>query len=186
MKIWFVLLFVAGITPGGSGVGAFPTLQQALENSFPGARIGVEDVLLTEAEQQRISELSGLVASNSYRLLRAADGEGILLGMATVSVHRIKTKRQSLLISWDEDGRLLRPQLLGFAEPRQYLPRANWFKQFDGLVLSSDLRLRSGIDGVSGATLSSRVAVSSAREALALDLLLATRDLPQLDLKKLK
>ena len=91
---------------------------------------------------------------------------------------KVRTKRQALLIAMNSEGVLAGITVLGFAEPRNYLPRAKWFALFQGHRLDEQLRLRKGIDGVSGATLTSRATVAAARRALAVHAVLAASPLP--------
>ena len=55
-----------------------------------------------------------------------------------------------------------------FAEPKDYLPRAKWYAQFVGCKLDGRLRLKRGIKGVTGATLTARATTGAARRMLAL------------------
>ena len=53
-------------------------------------------------------------------------------------------------------------------EPEEYLPRPSWYAQFIGKRLDDDLRLKRGIKGVTGATLTARATTDAARRLLAL------------------
>ncbi len=65
-----------------------------------------------------------------------------------------------------------------FAEPREYLPPGKWLQRLDGWPLNDNLHLKKGIDGITGATLSSRAAVNAARRSLALWKVLQERNEP--------
>ena len=71
------------------------------------------------------------------------------------------------MVHFSEDGTILDVVLCKFKEPVRYKPSEKWLKQFDGKKLNEDLRLKRGIDGISGATLTARATVSSVRTILA-------------------
>jgi hypothetical protein len=60
-----------------------------------------------------------------------------------------------------------RLEVLAFAEPEEYLPRARWYGQFLGRALDDELNLGRGIRGVSGATLTARATTRAVRRVLA-------------------
>ena len=61
-----------------------------------------------------------------------------------------------------------RVEILSFSEPEEYLPRKRWTDLFHGRKLDDDLRLRRGVHGISGATLSAEAATQAVRRVLAL------------------
>jgi Na+-translocating ferredoxin:NAD+ oxidoreductase RnfG subunit len=58
--------------------------------------------------------------------------------------------------------------VLAFHEPPEYLPTDRWIGQFPGRKLDDDLKLGAGIQGITGATLSTQAMTSGVRRALAL------------------
>jgi len=68
----------------------------------------------------------------------------------------------------DPVGRIGRIEVLSFDEPPEYLPRAAWYRQFDGRKLDAELELRRAIRPVAGATLTARATTDAARRVLAL------------------
>ena len=75
-------------------------------------------------------------------------------------------------------GAIERIERIAFAEPKQYAPRESWYRQFDGRVLDQDLRLKRGIRGITGATLSARATAAFARRVLAVHGVVAARPSP--------
>ena len=65
-----------------------------------------------------------------------------------------------------EEGEIIDIFLCKFKEPVKYKPSKKWLNQFIGKTLNEDLRLKRDIDGVSGATLTSRATIKSVREIL--------------------
>jgi hypothetical protein len=175
MKLALLLLLFSTLNAGGHGGTAFPTSEEAIKDLFPGSTLRLDYITLSSPEQKRASDLAGTTVSSKNKLWRVVGEEGELLGFALIDTHRVRNKRESLLISWTEDGRALGPRVLGFAEPLQYLPRAKWYGQFKGKALKDSLRLRGDIDGISGATLSARATVKAVRRGLAIDEVLSAR-----------
>jgi hypothetical protein len=68
-----------------------------------------------------------------------------------------------------------RVEVLAFDEPPDYLPRAEWYRQFDGRPLDAELDLRRAIRPVTGATLTARSTTDAVRRVLALHGALAER-----------
>ncbi|MDP6941351.1 MAG: FMN-binding protein [Planctomycetota bacterium] len=162
LLLCFVLFSLAG------GDSKFPTREEALSQLIPEAKWSVETVYLSKATRKRAKELAGSKVSGVVRGYQATSKEGKHLGWAIVDTHRVRAKGESLMFAVSPEGKLLGSRVLGFAEPRDYLLPAKWFKQLEGRVLDDQLHLKKGVDGVTGATLSSRAAVNATRRALAL------------------
>jgi FMN-binding domain len=63
------------------------------------------------------------------------------------------------------DGKLTKAVMLAFHEPPEYQPPARWLAKLAGKK-NEELVLNYGIDGISGATLSVRAALDSARKVI--------------------
>ena len=86
---------------------------------------------------------------------------------ASFYTKKVRSKSQTIMVHFAEDGTILDVVLCKFKEPVRYKPSEKWLKQFDGKKLNDDLRLKKDIDGISGATLTARATVSSVRTILA-------------------
>jgi len=144
------------------------TLEEALALCFPGATIERGTAYLTESQLARAKELAREPVESAivhpYRALR----DGVLVGTAWVDVHRVRSLRETLFVAVGSDQRVLRVELLAFAEPQEYIPRGSWYEQFRGRALDDELDLRRGIRGVTGATLTARATTAAVRRVLAL------------------
>lgn len=155
---------------------ALLTVEEALELCFPDCTIRRGTVFLEEDEVERVEELSGVrdirAIAHPYE---AFDEDGKLVGTAWFDSRKVRSKKQTLMVAADPKGRILRVEVLAFAEPRQYLPPAKWFGQLVGKELGPGLSLDGEVRNLAGATLSARATVTSARLALALQRVLAER-----------
>lgn len=161
-----LILSVAGVT---SQEKAVSPLEKAVRLLFPKAECERASAFLSKAQQARVAEFTGQDFDRGmvFRYL-VKNGDGKLVATAYLDRHKVRSKPETVLVVVGLEGRLQRVQVLAFAEPREYLPRASWYRQFDGKALGPELRLRRGIDAVSGATLSSRACTRAARRVLAI------------------
>lgn len=150
------------------------TVEDALARRMPGATTERSTVYLTDEQRKNVAARSGLSFSDEivypYRLIK----DGAVVGTAYLDVHRVRTLPEKVLVLVGPDGKLLGLEVLAFAEPPNYLPAAKWYDRLTGRTLDDTLRLNKGVDGVSGATLTSRAAVECARRTLALHAVLQT------------
>ncbi len=152
-----------------------PTALELVGLAFPGCEIRWEVVALTAAQQQRVVEQSGVARGTATCRRFLVQKEGKCVGAAYVDARTVRSQGQSLLVCVDAAGKVLRIEVLQFAEPRQYRPRPEFFAQFVGQKLDDQLQLRRGIRPVAGATMSARAAVDAVRTVLAVHAVLVAR-----------
>jgi hypothetical protein len=147
----------------------FLTQEEALRLAFPsGTSVARKTAFLTEAQQEAARRLSGADRAPSALVtfyVGTADGREV--GTAYFDTHVVRTQSETLLILIDPAGAISRIEILAFDEPEEYLPRSNWYAQFDGKKLDDSLAIRRGIRPVSGATLTARATLEAARRVLA-------------------
>ena len=172
-----LLAALAGTGASGSGGAGkvFLTVEEALTLAFPECAIERRTEVLSEGEEARVEELAG--AELASRIVRpyVAYKDGKLVGTAYFDAHRVRTKNEVLMLVVGPDERLQRIEVLSFAEPLEYLPKASFYAQFRARRLERDLDLERDIRGVAGATLSAEAATHAARRVLALSRVLGER-----------
>lgn len=146
----------------------FLTQDEALKLVFEDAAIERKVVYLSEAELKRASELAGHELPSALVTRYVAVREGKTLGTAYFDSHVVRTLAETLMIVVAPDGKVRRIEVLSFAEPPEYLPRAEWYGQFNGQELGTELELKKAIHPVTGASLTARVTVDAVRRALAI------------------
>ena len=92
--------------------------------------------------------------------------QGKILGYAAIETMTVRTKPETLMIVLSPAGEVRKVVTLAFHEPPEYQPPERWFEQLNGKPLA-DIDFNKGIQGISGATLSTRAAVNSVRKVLA-------------------
>ena len=162
--LWLVL--AAGAAAAQTGL---ISREEALAAVFPGATIDADRIFLTDAQVERVAAVSRTdVLSKIYARYVARRG-GAVVGRAYVDTHIVRTKRASLLISVEADGRVRRIDVTAFLEPPEYIPSEPWRRQYYDQPLSDDIALQRRIRPIAGATLTTGSVNGAVRRVLALD-----------------
>lgn len=145
------------------------TREEALAAGFPGAAIEAERVFLTSEQVREAAALSGSEVPSALVARYVARRDGEVVGRAYVDTHVVRTKRESLLISLDPEGRVRRIDVTAFLEPREYQAPEPWMRQYHGRPLDDDLGLQRAIRPIAGATLTATATNEAVRRVLAID-----------------
>lgn len=160
---------VEGAGTAAQQPGGLVTREEALRGVYPGASVEPQQVFLTEQQQRRAAELASGPVPSALIARYLASKDGVLIGRAYVDTHVVRTKRESLLVSLDPNGRVLRVDVTAFLEPPEYLALETWRRQYADKTLGDDLHLQRAIRPLAGATLSARAANEAVRRVLAID-----------------
>lgn len=156
----------------GTPAAAQVTREESLALAYPGAAIHAERVFLTEAERRDASSRAGVDVDSALVARYVAIDGGVIRGRAYVDTHVVRTKRESLLIALDHEGRVRRIDVTAFLEPPEYAPPGPWLEQYEGRLLSDELRVNRLVRPLAGATLTARAVNEAVRRALAIDAVL--------------
>jgi len=145
--------------------------QEAMQLCCPDSTVVEKVVTLTQDQLESIAQRSGeSVPSSTVRCFEARH-EDQVVAVGYLDVHRVRSKKQALLVVVACTGKLAgtvqRIEVLAFAEPRRYLPSDRFYEQFHGRTLGPDLREGRDIRRVGGATMTTRVTVAAVRRVLA-------------------
>ena len=157
-----------------AGVTAAPFAQslsreEALAAVYAGANIRAEQVFLTPTQLKSVAARAGTDPASALVARYVATRNGQVIGRAYVDTHTVRTKRESLLISLDAQGRVLRVDVTAFLEPPEYRAPEAWLGQYRSRGLDDDLSINRAIRPIAGATLTGRAANSAVRRVLAID-----------------
>lgn len=169
----FRLLFLLGLfvalpssTVAQEGV---VSRQEALKAVFQDAAVTRDRVILTSDQMNAVASLARVgMQGKIFPRYVARRGEDVV-GRAYIDTHTAKTERQSVLVSLDRDGRVLRVDVTVFFEPAQYMAPQDFLRQYDGVVLHEELVIRRGIRPIAGASFTGRAVNNAVRRVLALD-----------------
>lgn len=159
---------VAAAPPSTAPPAAPGADEQVVRRLFPEAdAVEPRDVLLSDAMAARIEELARSRVKERLVTFYAARRAGVLQGYAVIHAHVVRTKRETLALAFEPDGRIRRISILAFLEPAEYRPTDRWLGQFAGKGPSDRLAVGDDLAPISGATLSARGIAERARWLLA-------------------
>ena len=161
-----VALSVSGLSPLAA---QSVSREEALAAVYGDAQVRPERVFLTTEQMQQVESRAGADPPSPLVARYVATRNGQLVGRAYVDTHTVRTKRESLLISLDAQGRVLRIDVTAFLEPSEYLAPQAWLEQYEGRELDADLAVDRVIRPIAGATLTAQAANGAVRRALAID-----------------
>jgi hypothetical protein len=136
----------------------------ALRAALPDAdRFDSRDVLLTDELVARIEKLARARVKDRLVTFYTAHAGGAVAGHAVIHSHVVRTKRETLLIAFEPDGRIRRIQVLAFLEPDEYRPSDRWLAQLAGKGPGDRLAVGQDVAPISGATLTARGVAEESR-----------------------
>lgn len=168
VSLWPVAVMVATIATSALFAQGL-SREEALAAVYPGAEVRADQVFLTPAQLKHVVLRAGTDPASALVARYIATRNGQIVGRAYVDTHTVRTKKESLLISLDAHGRVMRVDVTAFLEPSEYRASEPWLGQFRGRALDADLGLNRAIRPIAGATLTARAANSAVRRVLAID-----------------
>jgi Na+-translocating ferredoxin:NAD+ oxidoreductase subunit G len=166
------LVVVVMLASPAAGVAQGIDRDEALASVYPGAAVTSERVFLDAAQQKAVEARAGAATTTALVARYVASRNGQVVGRAYVDTHTVRTKKESLLISLDADGSVLRIDVTAFREPREYLAPDAWLRQYGDRELTNDLAINRAIRPIAGATLTARAVNAAVRRVLAIDAVL--------------
>jgi hypothetical protein len=172
------VLLISHLLTGSLCGKTFSSRDDFLAATFPGAQIARETVYLTDVQREEAETLSGTKLPSSVVFVYRASTNQTVLGTVYFESHRVRTLPETLAVVVNPDHSIRSVAVLVFKEPEEYRPTPRWYAQFPGHKLDHRLRLKQGIQGVTGATLTSRATTQCARRILSLHQVLNRTDTP--------
>jgi hypothetical protein len=151
------------------------TRDEALAAVYPGATVKAEQVFLTPSQQKQVLTRAGVDVPSALVARYVAVRDGKVVGRAYIDTHVVRTKRESLLVSLDDKGQVVRIDVTAFLEPAEYQASDAWLRQYRDRVLDDDLGVNRAIRPIAGATLTARATNTAVRRVLATDEVLEKR-----------
>ncbi len=131
---------------------------------FPDAdRFDAADVLLSEDMARKLDTLARSRIPERMVTFYTARRANEVLGYGVLQSHVVRTKRETLLVAFEPDGRIRRIVVISFLEPPEYKPSERWLGQFAGKGSADRLAVGDDLAPISGSTLSARGVSEQAR-----------------------
>ena len=169
MKIFKYMLFLWLLTPiCPSFAEIFYSKNEAMELAFgKGTQVDQLSLFPDEDETAKIQQDAKVKLDSGLFTFYVGKGQDKILGYAAIETSTVRTKPETLMIVLTPDGELRNVYMLAFHEPPEYQPPDRWFEKLYKRPLV-DMDFNKGVDGISGATLSTRSALNSIRKVMAI------------------
>ena len=163
------LLFILCLCFASSSFGKiFYSKEEAMELAFgKGAQVELLSLFPDKNDIAQIEAAAHTKLESGMFTFYVGKKQGKILGYAAIESETVRTKPETLLIVLSPAGEIQQVTLLAFHEPPEYQAPDRWFQQFNKLPLA-EIDFNKGIQGISGATLSTRSALASVRKVLAI------------------
>jgi len=146
----------------------FYSKNEAMELAFgKGAQVEQLSLFPDQNEAAKIEQDSKVKLDSGLFTFYVGKDQGKILGYAAIETSTVRTKPETLMIVLTPDGELSKVVTLAFHEPPEYQPPERWFEQLYKRPLA-EMDFNKGVDGISGATLSTRSALNSIRKVMAI------------------
>jgi len=155
-------------TASSSFATVFYSKSEAMELAF-GKGTPVEQLALFPDEQQTaaIQQLAKIKLESGLFTFYVGKNQDKITGYAAIETNTVRTKPETLMIVLTPEGELQKVYTLAFHEPPEYMPPERWFEQLYKRPLA-DMDFNKGVDGIAGATLSTRANIDSIRKVMAI------------------
>ena len=162
-----LLITLIGMVPESFAT-IFYSKNEAMELAFgKGAQIELLSLFPDQNEAAKIQELAKVKLESGMFTFYVGKDQAKLLGYAAIETETVRTKPETLMIVLTPEGELSNIVTLAFHEPPEYQAPERWFSQLLHKPLE-ELDFNKGVQGVTGATLSTRAALNSVRKVLAM------------------
>jgi hypothetical protein len=166
--IKFMLLLWLLIPTGTSFAEIFFSKNEAMELAFgKGAQVEQLSLFPDENQTAKIERDARIKLDSGLFTFYIGKDKDKILAYAAIETSTVRTKPETLMIVLTPDGELRNVYTLAFHEPPEYLPPERWFEQLYKRPLA-EMDFNKGVDGISGATLSTRSALNSIRKVMAI------------------
>ena len=160
-----VLLLLVTVSPCNARI--YYSKNEAMELAFgPDAAVAMLSLFPTREQTDAIEKLARVKLDSSLFTFYVGKKDDKVLGYAAIETRTVRTKPETLLVVLTPEGALRNIYTLAFHEPPEYQPPERWYEQMYGRPIEQ-LDFNAGIQGISGATLSTRSALSSTRKVMA-------------------
>ncbi|OAI10936.1 FMN-binding protein [Methylomonas lenta] len=163
--ILLMALLVFGVTPCFSTV--YYSKDEAMKLAFgDDAKVEMQSLFPTPEQVTEIERLAKVKMESKLFSFYVGKKQDQIIGYAAIESHNVRTKPETLMVVLDPQGNLRQVVTLAFHEPPEYQPPERWFNQLLNHTLD-ELSFSKDIQGVTGATLSTRASLNSARKVMA-------------------
>jgi Na+-translocating ferredoxin:NAD+ oxidoreductase RnfG subunit len=141
---------------------------EAMELAFgKEARVDMLSLFPDDKQVEAIQKVAKAKLESGLFTFYVGKEQDKVLGYAAIETITVRTKPETLMIVLTPEGDLHAVHTLAFHEPPEYQPPERWFQRLVNRPLAN-MDFNKGVDGISGATLSTRAALASIRKVMAI------------------
>lgn len=165
-SFFLVIMLLASAAPSLAQV--FYSKNEAMELAFgKGKTVDLLSLFPDDQQLAKIQELAKTKLESGMFTFYVGKEQDKVLGYAAIESVTVRTKPETLMVVLTPAGDLRNVYTLAFHEPPEYMPPDRWFEQLYKRPLA-EMDFNKGVDGISGATLSTRAGLSSVRKVMAM------------------
>ncbi|NOT85610.1 MAG: FMN-binding protein [Methylococcaceae bacterium] len=167
-KCSLLLFLLLAITAIPSFAKVFYSKNEAMELAF-GKGTPIESLALfpDPAETAEIQKVAKVTLDSGLFTFYVGKAQGKISGYAAIETSTVRTKPETLMIVLTPEGSLRNVYTLAFHEPPEYQPPERWYSLLSNRALE-EMDFNKGVQGIAGATLSTRSAINSVRKVMAI------------------
>ena len=146
----------------------FYSKNEAMELAF-GKDAQIEQLSLfpDEAQTAQIQQEAKIKLDSGMFTFYVGKANGKILGYMAIETITVRTKPETLMVVLTPEGELRNVTTLAFHEPPEYQPPEHWFEKLYKRPLA-EMDFNKGVDGITGATLSTHAAINSIRKVMSI------------------
>lgn len=164
INIAFVLLLFIDFSVAGLLIKP----EEVLKENFPKAKIIKKNILLTKSQARLVQNMSKVKLPHLVFTVYIAKENGKTVGYALLHTHKVRTRNEAVLITFDKNCNVKDVEIIAFYEPPEYIPSDKWRSNFIDKNKENLPVLRRNIPNITGVTLSARVLTDGVRQSIAI------------------
>lgn len=164
MRVTLVLILALVTIVGNAKI--FYSKNEAMELAFgKGTPVETLPLFPDQTQVNEIQRIAKVTLDSGLFTFYVGKVDGKVTGYAAIETNTVRTKPETLMVVLTPDGSLRDVFTLAFHEPPEYQPPERWYSLLANKALE-ELDFNKGVQGISGATLSTRSAINSVRKVM--------------------
>ena len=140
--------------------------RKVLADRFRHNSISGQSISLTDKQISVIKSGAMVFRVNRNYHYYIISNHQVIQAVAIIDTHTLRSRRQSLLVTIDSQGRILNLDILDFHEPARFKAPKRWLDLFTNQTVSNFLVPGKDLPAISGATITSQKTSNAIRKSL--------------------
>ncbi len=163
MKGLIVFLLFWGV----SSAGLLVKPETVIKELFPDYEAQKKSFLIGKKERELIQKnFRTKMTTSLYTVYLIKNKEGKTIAYSLLHSHRVRTKKETVLITMDKDCRVLDVEVIAFYEPPEFIPPERWLNLIKGRNPENIPIVKRNIPNITGSTLSAKVLTDAVRQSI--------------------